>query len=556
MTIANLRKANIVRVYRDKWVILALCFFILWKFLLISVMWQERALPPEPDDSLTYSGHIYSVIRCPQLICNTPYISTQRPDGYHYLSYRLFWGILAKISHIDSMSMYRASFYLGTAAMAFVLTFLLSKLTTNRKLIAFSLAVLALFFGAGSWHGFFWVVPSFFAVLLFFWLFALLYVEKKDWRWRTALIALSISLVFVHPTGIYLIFLLPIYAAIRRLLPNGSQKKVSQAILIIIASSLLAYVPVQYKLSNNPLPYSSQPKTLIADITSTFNGEAAEISVANPPTADLTVHSAYWRQFYSGWQRFQNDYIDWLFPTSLGAVIYIIFFLLLWRARQFRLIALYLAALVFTVVSFFHPLGGRSIIVLWPVTFIVYAFGFWYSFSYIAQRAVERWRKTAAFSVVGVTFTLFILANLLYSFLFADFMRQRGNIAISGDFVPYVLAHTNNTDPVLSSDKTLSAYLMNTELTTRPLGDIADFKTKMVLSFQPTVIRPTGATGLDEFLAVATTLFTGKVPVTPIDVAPATPPAPLDPRLVLRQQFTHVGVYENTAFTAAPNATP
>jgi len=97
-------------------------FFILWKFFLIHILWQDRSFPPEPDDSYNYISQIAAIADCKGFhFCSYPGVSMGDSTGFVYLSYRLFFGWLAKITQLSSQTIYHFGFYLGTLFLAFTL---------------------------------------------------------------------------------------------------------------------------------------------------------------------------------------------------------------------------------------------------------------------------------------------------------------------------------------------------------------------------------------------------------------------------------------------------
>src|SRR3989304_1694939 len=111
--------------------------------------------------SFFYTLEIFSY---PHLMAR-PFLSSR--TGCVYLSYRLFFGWLAKITQLSSQTIYHFGFYLGTLFLAFTLYPFIKIFSNNKNLIAWSIFFLSLYHGLGETHGFFWVVPSFFSVLLF-----------------------------------------------------------------------------------------------------------------------------------------------------------------------------------------------------------------------------------------------------------------------------------------------------------------------------------------------------------------------------------------------------
>ena len=205
-------KNNTVKfIKKNKLLILVALFFIIWKFFLVYTLWHGRVIAPEPDDSFVYIAHINSVIKCPSLLfCESPY-SLHRFAGWEHLSYRLFFGSLGKLFHWTGSQTYHYSFYIGIVLLLPTLIYFIKKLTKNNQpLSALILFFLALYNGNGSYHGFFWIVPSFFSVLLFFLIFGIILDNKnRSWKYILPVLALSASLnhaMSIYSSAIFLIY--------------------------------------------------------------------------------------------------------------------------------------------------------------------------------------------------------------------------------------------------------------------------------------------------------------------------------------------------------------
>jgi hypothetical protein len=155
-------------VHKEKWFLAAILFFIVWKFFLISVLWQDRTIPPEPDDSYNYLTQIASIAECTIEGCSSTNITLQNSSGFNYLTYRVFFGAIGNITNLPIQTVYYLSFYFGIIFLISILIPFLKSFSQNRLLIAWSIFFLSFYHGFGETHGFFWVVPSFYFVVFFF----------------------------------------------------------------------------------------------------------------------------------------------------------------------------------------------------------------------------------------------------------------------------------------------------------------------------------------------------------------------------------------------------
>ena len=179
---------------RNKWLLLAAFFFIGWKIFLVHLLWDQRQIPPVPDDSSVYISHIDATLNCSNFLsCPERAISLKTYAGVDHLTYRLFFGTIGKALNLDAVTTYQLSFYIGVFILLIARILFLLRLTEgDKKLTAFLVIILSLYNGSGSYHGFFWIVPSFFAVIFFALVLSTLFdVSSKHWRNRlTALVTL------------------------------------------------------------------------------------------------------------------------------------------------------------------------------------------------------------------------------------------------------------------------------------------------------------------------------------------------------------------------------
>jgi hypothetical protein len=456
---------------KNKWLLTASLFFILWKFFLITVLWHNRIIPPEPDDSYTYIGFIKSVKDCPQILCNYPYLSMTNYIGFTYLSYRIFFGVLAQIFGIDPQTIFQISFYLGTIAAIPVLTMFLKNFTQNQKLLAFSIFCLTLYNGSGSYHGFFWVVPSFFSLLLFFILFSIIFKNVK--QWKLLIILILPIFIFLHPVSLYSLALFAIYYFIyfifTKKLDLVSLKKITFTFFI----TLIIYLPFSYYLhyhstyKTNPLGIetvvtkiaSSQPQDITDNETEKFS-----IFLKLP---FLTGNTFPLKSLHI----MKQAYYDWLFPHWLGFIPFFLVLFVLFYYKKYKLLSFYFATIIFSLISSLHIHGYRSLIFTWPATFILYGFGFWYLFIFINDKIKQHSLSTIAKIALSFGFFVFISINLVYSLFWNQLTNQRYNHDLMKDELSaYLMENTTKKDSIAYKSKTLHSLSLNTDLLNRHTG--------------------------------------------------------------------------------------
>ena len=108
----------------NKKITIALAVFILFKWYLTGIMWSGRMLPPEPDDAMIYLSSIESVRKCgPGIFCDREYFSIKKYNGIHSLAYNWFWGTTASVTGMDSVSVFRLSYYVAWVLAGFTVIY-------------------------------------------------------------------------------------------------------------------------------------------------------------------------------------------------------------------------------------------------------------------------------------------------------------------------------------------------------------------------------------------------------------------------------------------------
>ena len=438
-----------------QWLFSAAIFFVFWKFFLIGILWSDRAIPPEPDDSYEYVAHIASVSRCDSgITCPYPGVSFSDHSGFSYLSYRLFLGGIGRIFDIPPEILYHFGFFLGTILLLPVLVIFLRSLTPNKHLVAWSIFFLAFYHGTGETHGFFWVVPSFFSALLFFLLFFL--VSGKQALSRKFLLytgTATIAFVFSHPMSVYITLILPLFSLTFFAISRHIDKILIQKILIVVSISLFASLGQgQYLKQKSQINYygitqsAQQTKESIENII--FPDTAKErTSKAYILGYSVTRHLDT-GLFYQRLETLRVTYFRYVTPHWLALLPFLVALWILWKKQEYHVISLYASSLVFFIAAtFFHEFGFRSAIILWPVTFVLFAFASWHGFSFVLNMQNRILRKTLLF--VGVFGAIaFFIANAILGLTFNINVNTRNHYPLDEGFSKYLLKKTSPRDTI------------------------------------------------------------------------------------------------------------
>jgi len=486
---------------RNKWIIIASTFFIIWKFFLIGILWNDRLSPPEPDDSYIYSGYINSVKECPVFLCNYPYISFKSYTGFTYLSYRIFFGSIAKIFNINPVALFHFSFYLGIIILLPTLLYFLHALTKNKQLIGLSLFFLALYNGSGAYHGFFWVVPSFFFVALFLVIISLVIRGHK--YWKAALLIIIPFFVHLHPMSIYSILVLLFFYLSYSFFIKNTQKELFRRTLFSIAVAIISYAPVSLYLNMTSQGNPMGPKKAIEYARESLQSKEEVIATEKAAdTKNLNTESnkeKLSKNSFKSLAAIKINYFDWLFPHWVAIIPFSIFLLLLINYKEIKLISLYLSLIIFILLSSLNPYGFRSLSLIWPITYVFYAFGFWYLIKFINDKARNITTVKILNSITYAGATIFIIVNITYSILMNSYANNQDNLSIKNDFAYYILKNTTNEDVVSYESKLLYSYSLNTELIEKKYTANDMESAKYIVDYKNDSPRLKNVTGLDIF---------------------------------------------------------
>lgn len=389
----------------NPWILVAAFFFIAWKFFLIYTLLHQGLDNARFSDALVYIHHIESINQDGKLTDLSDFLFTFGGyGGFEHLTYRIVFGGLAYILGISSATMFLTSFYIGTILLLPVFLIFLKQFSQNNNaLLIFSLFFLTLFNGAGSYHGLFWVVPSFFALLLFLLVFSIILGDFKHWMvWITLLTPL---LLFTHFIGLYLVVVPIFYVVILAILNKEIDLYLVKKTAFYIIITLFFYIPTAIHLQDSPYGGNSYGLEVFGKEIgkSTLENISKNIPITDP-------------SFSPGFAQIKTDYFDWLFPHWLGIIGFVGIVFLLFRYKQTKILSLYFSALIFTLVSSLHIFGMRSLLFTWPVTYILYAYGTWFAFIYIRENISNQLIRQVFLGCATLLVVVFFILNIVYSY--------------------------------------------------------------------------------------------------------------------------------------------
>jgi hypothetical protein len=395
----------------NKWTILIILFFIIWKFFLINTLFINESYAKK--DTSIYVAHINSVIECPRIIfCENPTFSFKNYTGYEHLTYRAPLGIVGKIFGLNAMETFRFSFYLGTLLIMPVLIIFLKKIgLKNDRATATGLFMLSLYNGAGGYHGFFWVAPSFFSLLLYLLIFSIIIGNYKKWKiWLIILVPLAL---YVHTLSLYLILSILFFYSIYSFFIKKIDRLMLKKIIFLFFITLILYIPSSLMIKGNPYGIETFSKEAKDSLSLNLKVDNNKKITNNPrPT------SAFIKNTFVGFNSIKTDYINWVFPNIIAFVIFIAMLFLLIHYKKKILLSMYLSTFIFTLFATININAVRFLILLWPITFIVYATGFLLSIKFIEEK-IQNTNKLYALKIfLFFLLICFSLFNLRYSYLY------------------------------------------------------------------------------------------------------------------------------------------
>lgn len=380
--------------------------FVGWKFYLISVFFNKNEFS-RGEEALIYIGHIDSINKCSYLVfCKQFLSSLETYYGFALLSYRLFFGFIGRLLNMDSVSVFHLSFYIGILALLPALIFFLKNLETDKKLIAFLLFFLTLYNGGGS-HGFWWVVPDFFAILLIFIVYGIILGNYK--HWKILLLILVPVGFYVHTMFVYLmtttVFFYIFYSFLRKKFDTLMLKKIAFSFFVLA----VFYIPTSYYLNGNP--WGPETFVLKSNIltTSTNRSPGEQTAASQTPTQQNP---------FPGFNTVKERYFDYIFfeYNPLFIIIFIGMLFISSYYKQYQIISLYFAALAYTLISSINENADRSLTFIWPMTFLLYAYGIWFLFKLSNEIFKNRLALTAAKTFLYLGLVIFIAINVVYSY--------------------------------------------------------------------------------------------------------------------------------------------
>jgi len=311
-------------------------FFFSYRIFFTWLLWHGRTVPPEPDDSYYYlarAKHIFNV---------------NSFEDFRLLPFSLWLNFLSVFVHSNLEIAYKINFYIGPVAMFAALYHFISKLENSRRIRLLLLMVIALYSGSGDYHGFYWVVGSYYQLALFFIILAFLIGKQKTNLYR--IFPICFLFIFIHPTSAFLSSIFIFYPIMFSLFSKKEAKfafKKLSPMLICLAISIFLYILIGRMFPDGNSSESFQTQAgLIKDF---FLGKLNPISFP-----------IIWREYFTIF-----------FNNIVTTITYFVMLALLFYLKKYKLLAIFFSILIIVLLSSFIPYGSRTLGIFWPITFFV-----------------------------------------------------------------------------------------------------------------------------------------------------------------------------------------
>lgn len=384
--------------------------FILSKFFLTFELWKDRFNPPSFDDAYFYIINIAQILEKQSFNPNI----TNDFNNINYFTYNSILASLCSVTNIEPIKIFHFFFYFGSLILPFCCYIFVKSLigkTDNFDLLVINLVCLSAFNGYVSYHGFYWVVPSFVMMILFMSLIAAF--EKGN---MVLIFLVASAFLLSHPMAIYATLIIFGYLLIKYFLKDYDLKKIISFIFIVIlANGLILSVKFYRNIETSGWTSFSflteiakeRVENLAIDESNNKNEVVIPKKISSHEENLSYVIKDKRNYFLSEYVSpiVNNKPFLILFALSLVALIYF---------RSLNFLALYaltfLAGYLATVVNNY---GYRFLYFTWLVTFLIIS-----HFFYFILKMDNRYAKIATyfllscFFFIGLGFNLSLVANL------------------------------------------------------------------------------------------------------------------------------------------------
>jgi hypothetical protein len=419
-------------------------FFLIVKLFFNFLLWHGRLLLPNPGDAFGYTRWI-------RLISESKYVLVSG-----YTAYSFILGNIAKVFSLSPDVAFQLSFWLGIPLLTIILWKLFKALKFGPLETALCFVLLAFYTGNGAFHGFYWVVPTFFCVALFFYLFATLISQEKT-NWFLIVLA-AILMPLIHGIGIFICSIFGFYLFFKLFFDFIQQKNIIfvfknnlsliKKTLIITLICIISYigVGVLLKTINNDSPQENDKIMMSSDI---FTDSRIISGSMNTEKSE---------------ESFKFLYLNKIAPHWLFGIIWVFIFFILFQYKQYQILLLFFSTLIFCIISsFIHYKGFRSLVVLWPITYVLVGYSIYFIWKFIKEKIfIKAVFKNIILGIFVIVVVIFYIFNIFYSFWYIDVMNRYRNFNYNPQMFDALLINYQPSDAnIYVGDEFMKAMFLN-----------------------------------------------------------------------------------------------
>ncbi len=340
---------NIIKVNYD--LVFGFLLFISYRFLFTWFLWRGRGVPPEPDDSFFYLASAHS------------FLHPQTFEEFRLIPFSIWLNLISLITRTNLEKAYQINFYLGPFIMFPAIYLFLKALETNRKVRLLLLLIITLYSGSGAYHGFYWVVPSYFQLAFFFIIFSM--IISKNSQSFLKIFLFSTLFIFIHPTSIFASLIFFVYIFQVFLFDRKTFRQHSKRFLFIFLTILLCFSV--YYLLGRSFSASGSPESFKS-------------------TLDLVKKFLSGNTNFISWPVVWKEYFSIFFSNPISIIAYISVFVFTFYLKNTRIIRIFASCLLLVILGALIPYGSRTLGFLWPITFILIGYGLYGLYQFLSNQ--------------------------------------------------------------------------------------------------------------------------------------------------------------------------
>lgn len=321
-------------------------------------MWYAHPGPVGLDDAGWYMSNIEYFREFPLFSKGGVELTSSPIYNFNKITHPLVFGWLSLLMGVSAETIFYWNFYIGLCLMGIVLYLLFRRIDPSPWFVVIAFILFAFYEGKGSYHGFSWVTPSFYAMALFLSGIVAFFYSRRPFIYGLSVILL---LLLTHSTGIYLAVVL-LFSYILNESVNNRNGKPLFAGFILSGIVIMVFLVGEYLFWKKIIP---------ASITSSFQAyHKDEFTVATGWGERLIValQAIYKTVKMSDF----NKYFYGLYSPLIAYGLYKLF-----RNRKMPLVWLFILLFVGLVIA--SPLSRFPMRFFYPlevVTWIIIAYGF------------------------------------------------------------------------------------------------------------------------------------------------------------------------------------